>query len=127
MSDIEKLTRRERQVMNILFEISEGTVNEVINKMDSAPSYSAVRAVLSRLVTKGLLRYHESGPRYVYAPVIGQRQASRSALQRVIDTFFDGSPVRTVNALMGISAKNLSREELDELEEIIAKARREGK
>lgn len=127
MSAIEKLTRRERQVMDILFEISEGTVNDVIEKMDDAPSYSAIRAVMGRLVTKDLLRYYESGPRYVYSPAIGQKKASRTALKKVIDTFFDGSTVRTVNALMGISANKLTREELNELEKIIAKAKEEGK
>ena len=126
MSAIEKLTRRERQVMDILFEINEGSVNDVIGKLDAAPSYSAIRAVLGRLVSKGLLRYYENGPRYVYSPVIGQKKASRTALKKVIDTFFDGSPVRTVNALMGISANKLTREELDELERIITKAKEEG-
>lgn len=127
MSDIEKLTRRERQVMDILFELGEGSVNDVIGKMDDAPSYSAIRAVMGRLVNKGLLKYYENGPRYIYSPVLGQKRASQSALKKVIDTFFDGSPVRTINALMGISAKKLSRKELAELEKIITKAKEEGK
>ena len=127
MSDIDKLTRRERQVMNILFEKGEGTVNDVRDKMTDPPSYSATRAVLGRLVTKGLLKYYEKGPRYVYSPVLGQKKASQSALKKVIDTFFDGSPGRTINALLGISANKLSKEELDELEKIIAKAKEEGK
>lgn len=127
MAKLEQLTSRERQVMDILFAQGEGTVNEVIADMEDAPSYSAIRAVLSRLVKKGLLKYYEKGPRYVYAPVLAQKKASQSALKKVIDTFFDGSPVRTVNALMGITANKLSQEELDELEKIIAKAREEGK
>jgi len=127
MSEIEKLTRRERQVMNILFEMGEGTVNEVRGKISNPPSYSAIRAVLGRLVSKGLLKYYEKGPRYVYSPALGLKKASQSALRKVIDTFFDGSTVRTVNALMGISASKLSSEELAELEQIIARAKQEGK
>ena len=127
MSEIEKLTRRERQVMEILFEMGEGSVNEVREKITDPPSYSAIRAVLGRLEAKGLLRYYEKGPRYVYSPALALKKASQSALQKVIDTFFDGSPVRTVNALMGISANKLSSEELKELERIIARAKQEGK
>lgn len=127
MSDRENLTRRERQIMDILYENGEGTVNDVRSKIANAPSYSAIRAVLSRLVTKGLLKYHENGPRYVYSPTLGVKKASQSALKKVIDTFFDGSHLHTINALLGISANKLSREELEELEKIIAKAKEQGR
>ena len=127
MTKSDNLTRRERQVMDIIYEMGEGTVGEVIKKIPNAPSYSAIRAVLSRMVNNGMLKYHEKGPRYVYSAAVGLKKARQTALKKVIDTFFDGSPLHTINALLGISANKLSREELNKLEKAIIKAKEKEK
>lgn len=126
MPKTEGLTRRERQVMDVIYELEEATAKEVRQHLPNAPSYSAVRAVLSRLVEQGHLRYRESGPRYVYAAAAGKRKIRQAALKRLVDTFFDGSPLRTMNALLGLSVDRLSKEELDELADTIAAAARKS-
>ena len=116
-------TRREQQVMDVVHELDEATAKEVQALLPNAPSYSAVRAVLTRLVEQGHLKYREHGPRYVYSPAAGRQKLRQAALKKMVDTFFDGSPLTAVHALLGISAKDLSREELDELADAVAKAR----
>jgi BlaI family penicillinase repressor len=108
--------------MDIVYELDEATAKEVQQRLPDAPSYSAVRAVLSRLVAQGHLKYREAGPRYVYTAAGGKRKARQAALRKVVDTFFDGSPLRTMNALLGISAEELSKQELQELRRLIAEA-----
>ena len=122
MSHPDTLTRRERQVMDAIYEMEEATAREVQRRLPNPPSYSAVRAVLTRLVEQGLLRYRQAGPRYVYTAAAGRKRARQAALRKVVDTFFDGSPLRTMNALLGISAGDLSKEQLDELARAIADA-----
>lgn len=120
----DKLSRRERQVMNAIYELEEATAKEVQARLPDPPSYSAVRAVLTRLVDLGQLKYRESGPRYVYRAAEPRKQLRQKALRNTIDTFFGGSPVHMMHALLGISGDELSREELEELSKAIAKARR---
>lgn len=122
MAKPDNLTRRESQVMDVVYELEEATAKEVQQRLPNPPSYSAVRAVLSRLVEQGHLKYRESGPRYVYTAAAGKKRIRQAALRKVVDTFFDGSPLRTMNALLGISARELSKEELDELARAIAAA-----
>jgi predicted transcriptional regulator len=119
------LTRREQQVMDAILELGEATAKEVRARLPDPPSYSAVRAVLSRLVEQGHLKYREAGPRYVYSPALARSHLRHAALRRVMDTFFEGSPLRTMNALLGLSARKLSKEELDELARAIERAQRE--
>lgn len=119
----ESLTRRESEVMDVVYELGEATAKEVQQRLPRPPSYSAVRAVLSRLVEQGHLKYRESGPRYVYAPASGKKKARQAALKKLVDTFFDGSPLHTMNALLGISASELTKEELDELARAIEEAK----
>ncbi len=122
MPKAENLSRRERQVMDAIYEMEEATAKEVQQRLPNPPSYSAVRAVLSRLVERGHLKYREIGPRYFYRAAEGNKKIRQAALRKVMDTFFEGSPVRTMNALLGISADATSREELDELAKTIAEA-----
>lgn len=122
MGHPDTLTRRERQVMDAIYEMEEATAREVQRRLPNPPSYSAVRAVLTRLVEQGLLRYRQAGPRYVYSAAAGRKRARQAALRKVVDTFFDGSPLRTMNALLGISAGDLSKEQMDELARAIADA-----
>lgn len=121
----ENLTRREQQVMDAIHELGEATAKEVRARLAEPPSYSAVRAVLSRLVEQGHLKYREAGPRYVYSAAAGRNRVRQAALRKIVNTFFDGSPLRTMNALLGISAKDLSKEELDQLAQAIDQAARE--
>ena len=122
MGKPDTLTRRERQVMDAIYELEEATAREVQQRLPDPPSYSAVRAVLTRLVDQGLLRHRQAGPRYVYTAAAGRKRARQAALRKVVDTFFDGSPLRTMNALLGISAGDLSKEQMDELAKAIADA-----
>jgi predicted transcriptional regulator len=108
--------------MDVIYELEEATGKEVQARLPDAPSYSAVRAVMSRLVEQGHLKYRQSGPRYVYAAAAGRKRIRQAALKKIVDTFFDGSPLRTMNALLDISARKLTKEELDELAQAIAGA-----
>lgn len=127
MPKSEQLSRRERQVMDVIYELEEATAREVQERLPSAPSYSAVRAVLTRLVEQGHLRYRESGPRYVYKAAEQRTRIRTAALRKTVDTFFEGSAASAMSALLGISANDLSREELDELAQAIEAAREKGR
>lgn len=118
------LSRREDQIMDLVCELEEATAREVHARLPDPPSYSAVRVVLTRLVEQGHLKYREDGPRYVYSAAAGKKRLGRAALRKLVDTFFDGSPVRTMNALLGISGRELTDAELDELAALIAEAKR---
>jgi BlaI family penicillinase repressor len=127
MSKPETLSRRERQVMDAVYALGEATAKEVQQRLPNPPSYSAVRAVLTRLVEQGQLKYRESGPRYVYTAAVARKRVGQAALRKIVDTFFEGSPLRTMNALLGLSADQLSKEELDELAKAIEEAREKTK
>ncbi len=121
------LSRRERQIMDVIYRLGEASVADVRSEMRDAPSYSTVRAQMSVLTKKGELTHTMVGPRYVYRPTTSKTEARTSALERVLSTFFDGSPTKAMAALMDISAADMSDEELDHLEDLIQDARREGR
>jgi predicted transcriptional regulator len=121
------LTRRERQIMDVVYARGQATVSEVLEELPDAPSYSAVRALMRKLEEKGHLKHDASGPRYVYAATVPREEASDSALERLVRTFFDGSPTKTVAALIDSDALELSDAELDEMADLIAHARRRGR
>lgn len=127
MSTAHKLSRRERQIMDIIYELNEASVQQVQDLLPDPPSYSTVRALLARLVEKGELAHREQGARYLYYPVVKRETATKNALNRVVKTFFDGSPAKAANALLGMSLKNLDKGELDELEAMIQEARKAEK
>lgn len=110
------LTRRERQIMDVLYAREEATAAEVQSGIPGAPSYSTVRALLKKLLDKGHVRYRQDGPRYVYLPVVAKPQASESALGRLVDTFFGGSAGAAVVNLLGKSGGRLSDAEIAEIE-----------
>lgn len=118
-----QLSRRERQIMDVIFARGEATAAEVAAALPEPPSYSAVRAMLRILEEKGALRHREEGPRYVFMPTESREKASRSALKRVVQTFFDGSLASAVAALVDARDGALPPEELSRLEEIIRKAK----
>ncbi|HEX4861077.1 MAG TPA: BlaI/MecI/CopY family transcriptional regulator [Rhizomicrobium sp.] len=121
------LSRRERQIMEIVYRRSEATAAEILDDIDDAPSYSTVRALLRVLVEKGHLQHREDGPRYIYSPTLSRQKARSSALAQLVDTFFDGSASQAVSALLGSSQTKLSRGELDELSALIEAARAKGR
>ena len=119
------LSRRERQIMDILFRLGRATAAEVMAELPSDPSYSTVRTQLRVLEQKGHVRHQEDGVRFIYMPVVARHAARKSALRHVINTFFDGSPEKAVAALLGGDAAKLSDDELDRIAPLIAKARKD--
>lgn len=126
-SALTQLSRRERQIMEIVYRAGRVTATEVMEGLPDPPSYSAVRALLRILENKGHLRHELSGTRYVYLPTLDKQRARRSALRSMIDTFFEGSAAKVVAALLDLSREDLSEEELMDLSRLIEKARKEGR
>jgi predicted transcriptional regulator len=123
----ESLTRRERQIMDILHRRGRATAHEVLEDLADPPSYSAVRALLRLLEERGHVRHVQDGPRYVYSPAVTRGDARRSALAHVVRTFFAGSVEQAVAALVESPRSKLSREELDRLAALIDRAKKEGR
>jgi predicted transcriptional regulator len=121
------LSRRERQIMDILFQRGKASAAEVREGMPDAPSYSAVRAMLRVLEEKGHVKHQAEGLKYVYVPTVAREKAKRSAVKHVLDTFFGGSPEQIVAALLDVSSTRLTREELDRMSEMIERAKKEGR
>jgi BlaI family transcriptional regulator, penicillinase repressor len=121
------LSRRERQIMDIIYARGEAAAAEVHEALPDAPSYSAVRTLLRILEEKGHLKHREDGPRYVFMPTEPLAKASRSALKRVVQTFFDGSLSNAVAALVDGEGGKLSAEELQRIEAIIKSAKARSK
>ena len=121
------LSRRERQIMDILFRRNRATAAEVMEELPGEPSYSTVRTQLRVLEEKGHVRHEEEQLRYVYLPAQSHRVASRSALKHVLDTFFQGSPEQVVEALLGKDGSGVSREELDRIAGLVERAARESR
>src|SRR5215204_5834872 len=120
------LTRRERQIMDILFRRGRATAAEVMAELPGEPSYSTVRTQLRVLEEKGHVRHEEDGVRFVYTPVVARHAARKSALRHLVETFFDGSPEHAVAALLGGEGARLSDEQLDRIAAMIDKARKDG-
>ncbi|MGA2097168.1 MAG: BlaI/MecI/CopY family transcriptional regulator [Candidatus Acidiferrum sp.] len=120
------LSRRERQIMDILYKLERASVGQVLAGMSGSPSYSTVRAQLRVLEEKGHVRHEEHGLRYVYLPAIPRDVARRSALRHLVDTFFDGSTEKVVAALLGGEVARISPEEFDRLARLVAKSRKES-
>ncbi len=121
------LSRRERQIMDILYQRGKASASLVREAMPDAPSYSAVRAMLRVLEDKGHVKHQAEGLKYVYVPTVTRDKAKRSAVKHLLDTFFKESPEQVVAALLDVSSTRLTREELDRMSEMIEKAKREGK
>jgi BlaI family penicillinase repressor len=120
------LSRRERQILDILYERGQATAAEVQTGLPEPPSYSAVRALLRILEDKGHVRHQQDGPRYVYVPTLARDNAKRSALRHVMKTFFDNSAEQAISALLDDGSSSLSSAELDRLARLIDKARKSG-
>jgi len=116
---LNRLSRRERQIMDVIYRQGEATADEVHKSMPDPPSYSAVRALLVVLEEKGLVRHKKRGRAYLYIPTISQHQARESALRHMVKTFFDGSVAGVMAALVNLSNKSLSDEDLVRLEQLV--------
>ncbi len=117
-----KLSRREREIMEILYRLGEASAADVVGRMDPDPGYDSVRVTLGILEKKGHVKHRQDGRRYVYTPTVPHETASRSAIRNVLHTFFRGSPSRAILALLGMS--KLSREELDVIAQWIEEERK---
>ncbi len=122
-SDEKSLSRREREIMDIIYGAGRATAADVQAAMAAPPSYSAVRALLRILEEKGHLKHVQKGPRYVYMPLVSRNRARKTALRHLLHTFFDGSPHSAVAALLDMEASKLSREELERLMAMIEEAK----
>ena len=120
------LTRRERQIMDILFRRERATAAEVMEELPGEPSYSTVRTQLRVLEEKGHVRHEEDGVRFIYVPAVARHAARKSALRHLVETFFDGSSEKAVAALLGGEGSKLSDEQLDRIADLIAKERKDG-
>ena len=125
MAQTEQLSRRERQLMDVIYARGQATAAEVAAALPDPPSYSAVRALLRILEQKGHLRHQEDGPRYIFVPTVSRDRARKSALRNLVRTFFDGSPAQAAAAL--IDQAELSDDDMARLSELIHKARTEGR
>jgi BlaI family transcriptional regulator, penicillinase repressor len=121
------LTRRERQIMDILFRRGRASATEVMADLSGSPNYSTVRTQLRVLESKGHVRHEEVGPRFVYMPAVAHRTARKSALRHLVDTFYDGSIEKVVGALLGGEGARLSDEELERIAALVSKAKKEGR
>ena len=127
MSTPGSLSRRERQIMDILYQRGKASASEVREAMEAAPGYSAVRAMLRVLEEKGHVKHQAEGLKYVYVPTVARDKAKRSAVKHVMETFFNGSAEQIVAALLDVASTRLTRGELDRMSEMIEKAKKEGK
>jgi BlaI family penicillinase repressor len=127
MKTDKSLSRRERQIMDIVYELKEATAQHVMERLPDAPGYSAVRALLRVLENKGHLDHRQEGPRYVYLPRLSKDKARRSELRHLLKTFFDNSTEDAVAALLDISGDRLSEEDYRRLTALIEKSREEGR
>lgn len=120
------LSRRERQILDVIYHLGRATASEVMERMPDAPTYTTVRGLLRVLESKGHVRHEDDGGRYVYIPTMNKQRAAKSAIKHVVKTFFDGSPSSAMAALLG-SERSLSEEEIDRLAELVENARRKEK
>ncbi len=126
-SNAPALSRRERQIMDIVYRLKRATAGEVQAEIPDPPSYSTIRALLRVLEDKGHLRHEQDGPRYVFLPMVPKARASQTALEQVVRTFFDGSASQAMAALLDADDRALPKGELDRLAKLIADARKEGR
>lgn len=118
----ENLSRRERQILDVIYHLERATASEVLDRLADAPTYTTVRGLLRVLEAKGHVRHEEVGGRYVYFPTLTKQRAAKSALKHVVSTFFDGSPSQAMAALLG-GERKLGEDEIERLAELVERAR----
>ena len=120
------LSRRERQILDVIYHLGKATASEVLERLPDAPTYTTIRGLLRVLESKGHVRHEEDGGRYVYYPTLTKQHAAKSAIRHVVSTFFDDSPSRAMAALLG-GERKLSSDEIDRLAELVERARQKEK
>ncbi len=123
MTKLSQLSRRERQIMDIVYELGEASAKDVESRLQDAPSYSAIRATMNKLAKKGFVTVTERELKYFYSPTIEHEEASRTAVRRLLRTFFKDSPSLAMNTLLDLSRDDISTQELDRLKKVIDEAR----
>ncbi len=118
-----KLSRRERQIMDILYQKGSATAAEVLELIQNPPSYSAIRAKLRIMEEKGYVSHVQDGPRYIYRPIVERKSAEKTAMAHMLDTFYDNSVEKAMAALFEMHSSKLSDSDLDRLERLIEKTR----
>ena len=121
------LSRRERQIMDILYRLGRATASDVLAEITGEPAYSTVRTQLRVLEEKGHVRHEELGLRYVYMPTVPRHEVRRSALKHMVDTFFEGSASKLVAALLGKEGLKLSQEEVERITKLLEETKKGGK
>lgn len=122
-----RFSRREQEMMDVIYRLGQATAAEVREGMASPPSYSSVRGTLGTLEKKGHLRHEFDGNRYIYLPTVRRDKVRQSALDHLVTTFFDGSAAAVVSTLLKRQESGLSPQELDQLSELIEQTRKEGR
>lgn len=125
MPDYSKLSKRERQIMEIIHRLGEASVKEVVSNLSDDPSYNTIRVSIYILKNKGYLRQREEGKKHIYEPVVEAQEAEQSALKHVVKTYFGGSAPKVVSTLLNLDSTPISAAELDELAQLIEKARKQ--
>jgi predicted transcriptional regulator len=127
MKHLRTLSRREREIMDVLYSAGSASAAEVHRRIPSPPSYSAVRATLRVLERKGLVAHEDDGKRYIYRPTLNRSRARRNAVEHLLNTFFDGSAAGAVMALLETPGAELTKDDLDRMAALIERARTEGR
>lgn len=127
MKGHKNLSRREREFMDIIYELGEASAAQILEKLPNPPSYSAVRALLRILEEKGHISHRQEGPRYVFSPTVSRKMARENALKHLLKTFFDNSTEKAVAALLDLSEDKLRAEDYHRLLELIEEAKKEGR
>lgn len=120
------LSRRERQILDVIYQLGRASASDVLERLPDAPTYTTVRGLLRVLESKGHVKHEEEQGRYVYSPTTNKQHAAKSALKHVVSTFFDGSPSRALAAMLG-SDRSLSEDEIERLAELVERARQKEK
>ena len=120
-------SRRERQIMDIVYRLEQATARQIHEAMEDAPSYTSVRTHLRAMLEKGYLQFKQDGVRYLYQPIVPREEAKTSALKSVLKNFFSGSQEDLVATLIDSESSKMSHAQLEQLEQMIAKAKKEGR
>lgn len=125
MTNLNKLSRRERQIMDVLYRLEQASAKEIQDALDDPLSDSSIRTFLRKLEEKGHIKHREAGPKFIYSPIVARNKASASALSNVVKTFFSDSPLMAVNSLLDMSMEDISEDDIKSLEKLIREKKQE--
>ncbi|MEQ8407530.1 MAG: BlaI/MecI/CopY family transcriptional regulator [Gammaproteobacteria bacterium] len=125
MTNLNKLSRRERQIMDVLYRLEQASAKEIQDALGDPLSDSSIRTFLRKLEEKGHIKHREAGPKFIYSPIVARNKASASALSNVVKTFFSDSPLMAVNSLLDMSMADISEDDIKSLEKLIREKKQE--